>query len=92
MIDAGAAGAPNNVFDNLAALRALLPQPAVVYNTLALSPVAAAAFEVNVTVNLCAVNSPESIVIVDDNEPITSHTSPLAAPAVAVATGKFGAD
>ena len=87
---AGAAGATIAVLLNLAVLRKLFPQSEV-NNTLTLSPAKAAAFEVKVTVKILEVKLPESIVIVDDNDPTNDHSYPVAAPAVVDAAGNTGA-
>jgi hypothetical protein len=88
---AGAAGVAKTKLDNLDALSTLLPQSEV-YNTLTLSPAAAAALEVKVTVNTLDVKLPESIVAFAPNVPVNDHTYPVAAPAVVDATGKAGAE
>ncbi len=61
MIAVGAAGTDKAVFDNLAALDTLFPQP-VVYNNFTLSPTADAALLVYVTVSTLEFTFPESIV------------------------------
>jgi hypothetical protein len=87
---AGAAGTVSKVLLNLAVLRGLFPQSEV-NNTLTLSPVRAAALDVNVTVSTLDVKLPESTVKVDANVPTKDHTYPVAAPAVVVADGNAGA-
>jgi hypothetical protein len=86
----GANGTAVATFVNLDALLALLPQ-AEVYNTLTLSPVAAAALLVYLTTITLEFTSPESIVAFAPNVPVNDHTQPVAAVAVAVAIGKVGA-
>jgi hypothetical protein len=91
VIAVGAAGTPVATFVNLLDLLALFPQPEV-YNTLTLSPVPAATLLVNLTTIFCEFTSPESITALPPKLPTNDHTQPVAAPAVAVATGKFGAE
>jgi hypothetical protein len=74
-------------FDNLVALKALLPQPEINAN-LTLSPVAAAAFEVNVAVIILEFASPESIVALAPKFPTNDQAYPVAAPAVVDAAGQ----
>ena len=78
MIAVGAAGTAKAVFDNLAALDALFPQP-VVYNNLTLSPAADTALLVYVTVSILEFTFPESIVPDPMNKlPSNDHTYPKA--------------
>ena len=91
VIAVGAAGADILVFDNFEAFALLSPHNDK-YVNLMLSPVAAAAFDVNDTTIFCDDSSPESI---DENSamlPVNSHNQPVAAPAVVEAAGKFGAE
>ena len=86
----GAAGTPVTTFVNLLDFIALLPQSDV-YNTLTLSPVFATVLLVKLTTIFCEFTFPESITALPPKVPTNDHTQPVAAPAVAVAAGKFGA-
>ena len=69
---AGAVGTANTVFVNLIALFTLL-HPADVYNTLALSPVAAATLLVNFILITCEFNVPESNDALAPKVPTNDH-------------------
>ena len=85
VIAVGVAGTDKAVFDNLAALDALFPQP-VVYNNFTLSPAADAALLVYVTVSTLECIVPESIVALPNKLPWNDHTYPNAP------TGNAGAE
>ena len=87
-VTVGDNGADINVLVNLDALNKLLPHDEL-YANLILSPVAAAALLLNVTVITLEFTLPESIEA--PNTPLNAHIYPVAATAVVVATGNDGA-
>lgn len=90
VMDAGAAGGFNAVLENLTARFKLLPQTDV-KRTLMLSLLVAAALLVKVKTNFWDCNEPESIIADSASKPTKDQLQPVAAPADAVAIGKFGA-
>jgi len=91
-VTVGAAGTGNAVLVSFVAFDVPKPQ-AEVNATRMVSPATAAAFEVYVTVMVCDVAVPESLVPVDPTVPSGfDHDQPDAAAAVAVAAGKADAE
>ena len=72
-------GADNAEFVNRSALLGLVPQTEV-YATLALSPVAAAVFNVYFIFTIRDVNDPESTTAFVPNTPTKDHSHPVALP------------
>ena len=90
MMEAGAVGGFNAVLVNLTERYGLYPQFDA-YRTRMLSPAPAAALLLKDKISLCDCNEPESINAEPPSAPTMDHSHPLAAPAVVVDTGKFGA-
>ena len=80
MLAGAVEGADNAEFVNRNALLGLVPQPEV-YATLALSPVAAAAFKSYFILTIREVNDPESTAALAPNVPTKDHCQPVAVPA-----------
>jgi hypothetical protein len=88
---AGTAGLETTTFVSLDDLLMLLPQSDR-YNTLTLSPVAAAALLEYTTLITLEFTVPESMLAAPPNEPTNDHRYPVAAVAVAEAAGNEGAE